>query len=37
MEKTGNYCPFIAEQNEKGELGRYPNRVCRYYKNREEL
>lgn len=31
-----NHCPFIAEQNERGELGCYPHRVCRYYKNREE-
>jgi hypothetical protein len=32
-----NHCPFIAEQNKRGQLGCYPNRVCGDYKNREEL
>lgn len=31
-----NHCPFIAEQNKRGKLGCYPNKVCGDYKNREE-
>ena len=31
-----NNCPFIAEQNKRGEFGYYPSVVCDDYKSRED-